>query len=64
MARKYGSTRHIEDMTQAELSAAIRYLDPQLRRETEPNDHTGFAICLALWILMVGFLLFIWLYPY
>jgi hypothetical protein len=64
MARKYETTRHIEDTTQAEVSAVIRYLDPELRSETEPNDHTGLAICLALWILTVGFLLFIWHCPY
>jgi hypothetical protein len=61
MARKYESTRHIEDTTQAEVSAAIRYLDPDLRRaHKQQSYYTGVIACviLAIFVLSALFLLF------
>ena len=46
MEKKYESKRHIEDVTQAEVSAAIRYLDPDLRSTNEQEYATGVVICI------------------
>jgi hypothetical protein len=63
MAKKHESNRHIEDVTQTEISAAIRYLDPDLRSTDEQAHATGVAICIALVLLALACLVFIWLCP-
>ena len=62
MKKQYESKRHIEDVTQAEVTAAIRYLDPDLR-STNPLDYgTGVAICIALVLMELACLAFTWVY--
>lgn len=64
MARKYDSHTHMEDVTQAEISDAIRYLDPDLRSGTEHEGYgTGVVICVILMILVFVSLVLLWLYP-
>jgi hypothetical protein len=63
MEKKYESHRHIEDVTQVEISAAIRDLDPDLRSTNEQDHATSVAICIALVLLAFACLVFIWLYP-
>ena len=62
MGKKYESKRHIEDVTQVEVSAAIRYLDPDLRSTNTPDYDTGVAICIALVLMELACMVFIWLY--
>jgi hypothetical protein len=62
MKKKYESKRHIEDVTQVEVSAAIRYLDPDLRGTNTPDYDTGVAICIALVLMELACLVFTWVY--
>ena len=62
MGKEYESKRHIEDVTQVEVSAAIRYLDPDLRSTNEEDHATGVAICIVLVLLELPCMVFIWLY--
>lgn len=49
-------------LTDEEVSAAIRYLDPGSSSETNGEDNaTGIAICISL-ILLIGYVAFIYLY--
>jgi hypothetical protein len=63
MAKKHESSKQIEDVTQVEVSAAIRYLDPDLRSTKEQDHATRIAICIALVLLALACLVFIRLYP-
>ncbi len=63
MAKKYESKSNIENLTDAEIYAAIRDLEPDRRSATGLDADTTFLICISLWILLLGFLGFIWLYP-
>jgi hypothetical protein len=58
MARKHESNRHIEDLTQAEVSAVIRYLAPDLRSTNTPDYDAGVAICIVLVLVVLGCLVF------
>lgn len=62
MGKKYELKRHIEDVTQVEVSAAIRYLDPDLRSTNTPDYDTGVAICIALMLIELACLAFTWVY--
>jgi hypothetical protein len=58
MARKYESDRHIEDLGQAEVSAAIQYLDPELGSANEQHLHgTDVVILVILVVFVLGALL-------
>jgi len=65
MAKKQESKWNIEDLTDAEICAAIRYLEPDSESANEQNeqdDSTVFVICASLMILLIGCLGFVWLY--
>lgn len=51
---------NLDDLTDAEIYAAIRYLDPHVR--TGHDDGVSFAICVAIVFLAVSWLGFIWLF--
>ena len=63
MAKKYESKSNIDNLTDAEIYAAIRDLEPDPKRATKLDDDAVFMICMSLWILLLGCLGFIWLYP-
>jgi preprotein translocase subunit SecY len=64
MAGKYEWKRQIEDVTQAEVSAVIRYLDPDLGSSRKEEDHGGgVVIYVILMSLVFGSLIVMWLYP-
>ena len=63
MAKKYESEWKTEHLSDAEIYAAIRDLEPGPRRETELDDDAIFLICISLLILLLGCLGFVWLYP-
>jgi hypothetical protein len=52
---------NLDDLTDAEIYAAIRYLDPQVR--AGHDDSAASAICAAILVLVVAWLGFIWLFP-
>jgi hypothetical protein len=63
--------RKIEELSDDEIYAAIRYLEPVLgsaskqRDDTatsRENDHEGVVICVCLYIAMLGCLAVFWLY--
>lgn len=62
MGKKYESKRPIEDVTQAEVSAAIRYLDPDLRSTNTPEYEPGVAIYIALVLIELACMVLTWLY--
>ncbi len=62
MAKKDESKWNIEDLTDAEICAAIRYLDRNLGSANEQEENSGVVICVSLLILLLGCLVFLWLY--
>ena len=62
MAKKHDSKWNLEDLTDADVYAAIRYLEPGPRTANEQNGDTAFVISFGLVILLLGCLAFMWLY--
>jgi hypothetical protein len=59
--------RNIEDLTDTEIFAAIRYLEPDRKSAKELGEghrekHYGVVICVCLYIALLGCLTFVWLY--
>ena len=63
MEKKYELKSNIENLTDAEIYAAIRDLEEGRRSATELEADAIFLICISLLILLLGCLGFIWLYP-
>jgi hypothetical protein len=60
MARKHESNKHIEAITRAEVFAAIRYLDRDLRSANEQQSYdTGVVTSVIVVILVLGALFFL-----
>lgn len=55
MPQNYGPHRHIEELTDTEIYAAIRYLEPE-------SNRSAVAVAIILLILMLGPVAFIWFY--
>jgi len=53
---------NIGDLTDAEVYAAIRYLEPAETCTDEQNDDNGVVICVCLYVAMSACLVFLWLY--
>ena len=62
MLTNYGPDRNIEDLSDAEIDAAIRYLEPAETSTEEQDDNNGVVICVCLYIAQLGCLAFVWLY--
>jgi hypothetical protein len=61
MRNKHEPKWNIEDLSEAEIYAAIRYLDEHDETSAnEQNDNTAFVVCAILGILLLVFL-FLWL---
>jgi hypothetical protein len=65
MPKKYESKRKIEELTEAEIYAAIRYLEPGLNElgpkdQNQQEDYVAFVLCGIFLIVMgcLGFVLF------
>jgi hypothetical protein len=59
--------RNIDDLTDPEIYAAIRYLeaDPRPEDKQDANDQNtdnGVVICVSLYIVLLGCLAFVWFY--
>jgi hypothetical protein len=52
---------NIEDLTEAEIYNAIRYLEPHTNAD-ETNDDNGVVICVCLYVVLAGCLSFLWFY--
>ena len=53
---------NIDDLTDAEVYAAIRYLEVAETSTDEQNDDHSVVICVSLYIALLGCLAFVWLY--
>ena len=62
MLTNHEPDRNIEYVTDAEIYAAIRYLEPAETSTDEQNDSNGAVICVCLYIALLGCLAFVWLY--
>jgi hypothetical protein len=63
MPRKQELKWNLEELTDAEICATIRYLDPNPISETNgENDSALFVVCVSLLALLLGCVAFIWLY--
>jgi hypothetical protein len=62
MLANHEPDRNIEDLTDAEIYAAIRYLEPAESAEEQNNDDNGVVICVCLYIAVSVCLAFLWLY--
>jgi len=52
---------NLDHLTDAEIYAAMRYLDPQIGAGND--DGAASAICMAVVLMAVAWLGFIWLFP-
>jgi hypothetical protein len=62
MLANHEPDRNIEDLNDAEIYAAIRYLEAAESAEEQNNDDNGVVICVCLYIAMSVCLAFLWLY--
>ena len=66
MSKKHELKRNIEEVNDAEVYDAIRYLEFEPTRSVEHNrgssEDTAFAISVTVVILLLGCLGFMWLY--
>ena len=62
MLTNHEPDRNIEDLTDAEIYAAIRYLEPAETSTDERNDNNGVVIPVCLYIALLWCLAFVWLY--
>ena len=62
MLTNHEPDRNIEGLADAEIYAAIRYLEPAERSAEQNNDDNGVVICVCLYIAMSVCLAFLWLY--
>jgi hypothetical protein len=53
---------NIEDLTDLEIYAAIRYFDLESQCPNEENNDFGAVICVCLYIAMIACLAFLWFY--
>lgn len=61
MPNKYGLNRQMDVLTDAEISAEIRYLDPSLEDELGGNEDSAVVLtCISMLLLMI-FVAFIFL---
>ena len=63
MAKKHVSKWNIEDLSDAEIYDAIRYLEPNSTSGIEEDDDSDLVICISVLILLLGCLgvmLFYW----
>jgi hypothetical protein len=71
MLANHEPDRNIEDLTDADIYDAIRYLEPAPRSAngqnddiatTDQNDDNGVVICIVLYAALLVRLTFVWLY--
>ena len=63
MAKKHVSKWNIEDLSDAEIYDAIRYLEPNSTSGIEEDDDSDLVICISFLILLfgcLGVMLFYW----
>jgi hypothetical protein len=53
LAKKQESNWNLEQLTDAQIYAAIRYLEPDPRSTNEQDDDTAFVICVGLVTLLL-----------
>jgi hypothetical protein len=62
MLTNHEPDRNIEDLSDTEICAAIRYLEPAETSTEEQDNDNGAIICVCLYIALLGCLAFVWLY--
>ena len=63
MPRKQELKWKLQDLSDTEISAAIRYLDPDVSMASNPEGlSAGIVICVSLLVLLLGCVAFIWFY--
>ena len=67
MLTNHEPDRNIEDLTDTEIYAVIRYLeaDPRIEDKQDADDHdkdNSLVICVCLYILLAGCISFLWFY--
>lgn len=62
MAKNHESKLMIEDLTDADIYTAIRYLEPDAGSANQQHDDVEFAIFVTSVILLLGYLGFLWLH--
>ena len=67
MLANYDPDSNVDDLTDTEIYAAIRYLEADRRTEDKQNANdqdkdNGDVICVCLYVLLLGCLAFVWFY--
>jgi hypothetical protein len=61
MLTNYNSDSNIKDLTDGQIYAAIRYLEPSSKKSAEQTDDKDVLICVSLYIVLMGCVA-LWLY--
>jgi hypothetical protein len=61
MAKKHESKWNVEELTDPEIYDTIRYLEPDPICRKQQKEDVAFTICIAVIILLLGCLGFLWL---
>jgi hypothetical protein len=61
MLTNYNSDSNIKDLTDGQIYAAIRYLEPGSKKSDEQTDDKDVLICVSLYIVLIGCVA-LWLY--
>jgi hypothetical protein len=62
MARKYESKWNIEHLNDADIHAAIRYLEPLPKSNNQDDDTSVVLICAIVAILLLAYAGYLWLH--
>jgi len=62
MLANHESDWNIDDLSDTDVYAAIRYLEPDPVSTNQQDDHRRVIICACLYVLLLLCLGFVWLY--
>lgn len=62
MRRKYDSKWNIQHLTDTEIYAAIRYLEPPPKSNNEEDDTPVVLVCVTVAILLLAYVGYFWLH--
>jgi hypothetical protein len=62
MQRKHSSDRNLEDITDAEVRLAIRYLEPDEEVSRDSDKSTNSKLAVRIVFLLLGCIALIWFY--
>ena len=62
MLRNQEPDRNLEELTDAEIYAAIQYLEPDSQDSERPDDYGGLVFAIFFLVLLLGAIGIVWFY--